>query len=191
MSLRQYLHDINPSAIPVKSLIHIDKTLASRTQCYKQCHEVRSREIPNTIGEGTYPSCPLLQDLVAQKTESRWMSLHQHLCRWVHLSIAARKWSMEQVRPMALMERHKYTTDQRETVSVLPLRLHRNNQKWYRQPLYTNYISGYIGFNDVVHKLNDCNSMLEDHTIQHLISWSNNNESFVMSPTADFSKVLA
>lgn len=34
-------------------------------------------------------------------------------------------------------------------------------------------------------------SMLEDPTIQNLISWSNNNESFVMSPSTDFSKVLA
>ncbi|KAG5983592.1 hypothetical protein E4U55_007762 [Claviceps digitariae] len=34
-------------------------------------------------------------------------------------------------------------------------------------------------------------SMLEDSKIQHLISWSANAESFVMSPTADFSKVLA
>lgn len=34
-------------------------------------------------------------------------------------------------------------------------------------------------------------SMLEDSTIQHLISWSATAESFVMSPTADFSKVLS
>jgi hypothetical protein len=34
-------------------------------------------------------------------------------------------------------------------------------------------------------------SMLEDTTIQHLISWSNTNESFVMSPSSDFAKVLA
>ncbi len=33
--------------------------------------------------------------------------------------------------------------------------------------------------------------MLEDSSIQNLISWSNNNESFVMSPSPDFSKVLA
>jgi hypothetical protein len=33
--------------------------------------------------------------------------------------------------------------------------------------------------------------MLEDHNIQHLISWSSSNESFVMSPTSEFSKVLA
>ena len=33
--------------------------------------------------------------------------------------------------------------------------------------------------------------MLEDPNIQHLISWSSNNESFVMSPSSDFSKVLA
>jgi hypothetical protein len=39
-----------------------------------------------------------------------------------------------------------------------------------------------------IHKLY---SMLEDRTIQHLISWSNNNESFVMSPSNEFSKVLA
>lgn len=34
-------------------------------------------------------------------------------------------------------------------------------------------------------------SMLEDQSIQHLISWSSSNESFVMSPTSEFSKVLA
>lgn len=35
------------------------------------------------------------------------------------------------------------------------------------------------------------NSMLEDPSIQHLISWSGTNDSFVMSPTSEFSKVLA
>lgn len=39
-----------------------------------------------------------------------------------------------------------------------------------------------------IHKLYN---MLEDSNIQHLISWSNNNESFVMSPSTDFSKVLS
>ena len=39
-----------------------------------------------------------------------------------------------------------------------------------------------------IHKLYN---MLEDHSIQHLISWSNTNESFVMSPSNEFSKVLA
>lgn len=39
-----------------------------------------------------------------------------------------------------------------------------------------------------IHKLYN---MLEDSTIQNLISWSSNNESFVMSPSADFSRVLA
>ncbi|KAG6002538.1 hypothetical protein E4U54_000858 [Claviceps lovelessii] len=39
-----------------------------------------------------------------------------------------------------------------------------------------------------IHKLYN---MLEDSKIQHLISWSANAESFVMSPTADFSKVLS
>jgi len=34
-------------------------------------------------------------------------------------------------------------------------------------------------------------SMLEDQSIQHLISWSQSNESFVMSPSSDFSKVLS
>jgi hypothetical protein len=34
-------------------------------------------------------------------------------------------------------------------------------------------------------------SMLEDSSIQHLISWSSTNDSFVMSPTSEFSKVLA
>ena len=33
--------------------------------------------------------------------------------------------------------------------------------------------------------------MLEDQSIRHLISWSNSNESFVMSPSSDFSKVLS
>lgn len=33
--------------------------------------------------------------------------------------------------------------------------------------------------------------MLEDRNIQHLISWSSGNESFVMSPSSEFSKVLA
>lgn len=39
-----------------------------------------------------------------------------------------------------------------------------------------------------IHKLY---SMLEDKTIEHLISWSNNGDSFVMSPSNEFSKVLA
>lgn len=39
-----------------------------------------------------------------------------------------------------------------------------------------------------IHKLYN---MLEDPSIQHLISWSTSNESFVMSPTSEFSKVLA
>ncbi|KAI1920978.1 Flocculation suppression protein [Ophidiomyces ophidiicola] len=39
-----------------------------------------------------------------------------------------------------------------------------------------------------IHKLY---SMLQDSSIQHLISWSSSNESFVMSPSSDFSKVLA
>ncbi|KAL1865987.1 Flocculation suppression protein [Paecilomyces lecythidis] len=39
-----------------------------------------------------------------------------------------------------------------------------------------------------IHKLYN---MLEDQSIQHLISWSSSNESFVMSPTSEFSKVLA
>ncbi|QIW95175.1 hypothetical protein AMS68_000693 [Peltaster fructicola] len=39
-----------------------------------------------------------------------------------------------------------------------------------------------------IHKLYN---MLEDQTIQHLISWSGSNESFVMSPSSEFSKVLA
>lgn len=39
-----------------------------------------------------------------------------------------------------------------------------------------------------IHKLYN---MLEDQSIQHLISWSNTNESFVMSPSTEFSKVLA
>jgi hypothetical protein len=34
-------------------------------------------------------------------------------------------------------------------------------------------------------------SMLEDPSIQHLISWSGSNESFVVSPSNEFSKVLA
>ncbi|KAL4787541.1 HSF-type DNA-binding-domain-containing protein [Aspergillus varians] len=39
-----------------------------------------------------------------------------------------------------------------------------------------------------IHKLYN---MLEDQSIQHLISWSSGNDSFVMSPTSEFSKVLA
>ncbi|KAJ6104233.1 hypothetical protein N7523_010553 [Penicillium sp. IBT 18751x] len=39
-----------------------------------------------------------------------------------------------------------------------------------------------------IHKLYN---MLEDGSIQHLISWSSTNDSFVMSPTSEFSKVLA
>ncbi|KAK4542164.1 hypothetical protein LTR36_007011 [Oleoguttula mirabilis] len=39
-----------------------------------------------------------------------------------------------------------------------------------------------------IHKLYN---MLEDQSIQHLISWANTNESFVMSPSSEFSKVLA
>ncbi|PFH60469.1 hypothetical protein XA68_10903 [Ophiocordyceps unilateralis] len=39
-----------------------------------------------------------------------------------------------------------------------------------------------------IHKLYN---MLEDSSIQHLISWSANAESFVMSPSAEFSKVLS
>ncbi|KAI9732608.1 MAG: hypothetical protein M1834_003944 [Cirrosporium novae-zelandiae] len=35
------------------------------------------------------------------------------------------------------------------------------------------------------------NSMLEDQSIQHLISWSANNDSFIMSPSNEFSKVLS
>ena len=33
--------------------------------------------------------------------------------------------------------------------------------------------------------------MLEDPAIQHLISWSTSNESFVVSPSNEFSKVLS
>ncbi|KAF2457932.1 HSF-type DNA-binding-domain-containing protein [Lineolata rhizophorae] len=39
-----------------------------------------------------------------------------------------------------------------------------------------------------IHKLYN---MLEDQSIQHLISWSSTNESFVMSPSTEFSKVLS
>ncbi|KAJ6262843.1 hypothetical protein Dda_1400 [Drechslerella dactyloides] len=39
-----------------------------------------------------------------------------------------------------------------------------------------------------IHKLY---SMLEDANIQHLISWASSGESFVMSPTGEFSKVLS
>jgi HSF-type DNA-binding len=39
-----------------------------------------------------------------------------------------------------------------------------------------------------IHKLYN---MLEDQSIQHLISWSSTNESFVMSPSSEFSRVLA
>jgi hypothetical protein len=33
--------------------------------------------------------------------------------------------------------------------------------------------------------------MLEDKSISHLISWTATSESFVMQPSAEFSKVLA
>lgn len=36
-----------------------------------------------------------------------------------------------------------------------------------------------------------CGSMLEDKSIQHLISWTPNSESFVMQPSHEFAKVLA
>ncbi|KAI9725317.1 MAG: hypothetical protein M1828_003332 [Chrysothrix sp. TS-e1954] len=39
-----------------------------------------------------------------------------------------------------------------------------------------------------IHKLYN---MLEDQSIQHLISWSSSNESFLISPSNEFSKVLA
>ncbi|CAA9966535.1 hypothetical protein PTNB73_07925 [Pyrenophora teres f. teres] len=39
-----------------------------------------------------------------------------------------------------------------------------------------------------IHKLYN---MLEDQSIQHLISWASTNESFVMSPSSEFSKVLS
>ncbi|KAF2263774.1 hypothetical protein CC78DRAFT_266944 [Lojkania enalia] len=39
-----------------------------------------------------------------------------------------------------------------------------------------------------IHKLYN---MLEDQSIQHLISWSSTGESFVMSPSSEFSKVLS
>lgn len=39
-----------------------------------------------------------------------------------------------------------------------------------------------------IHKLYN---MLEDQSIQHLISWSSSNESFLISPSTQFSKVLA
>lgn len=41
------------------------------------------------------------------------------------------------------------------------------------------------------HRLTQMGSMLEDQSIQHLISWSTTNDSFVMSPSTEFSKVLA
>lgn len=44
---------------------------------------------------------------------------------------------------------------------------------------------------EVIMLLTVVNSMLEDPSIQHLISWSGTNDSFVMSPTSEFSKVLA
>ncbi|KAI5301602.1 hypothetical protein KEM56_001548 [Ascosphaera pollenicola] len=39
-----------------------------------------------------------------------------------------------------------------------------------------------------IHKLY---SMLQDSSIQHLITWSSSNESFLMNPTSEFSKVLS
>jgi len=40
-------------------------------------------------------------------------------------------------------------------------------------------------------RANQDGSMLEDPGITHLIAWSPNGDSFVMSPSHDFSKVLA
>ena len=69
----------------------------------------------------------------------------------------------------------------------------RNSQRLYKRRLYTSYtskrtrtrVSPLVKDTDYLH------SMLEDQNIQHLISWSNSNESFVMSPSTEFSKVLA
>ncbi|EXJ92904.1 hypothetical protein A1O3_01459 [Capronia epimyces CBS 606.96] len=71
-----------------------------------------------------------------------------------------------------------------------------NGNKDHTSSFATNAPSGAVGASQgpkvvqtaFIHKLY---SMLEDRTIQHLISWSNTNESFVMSPSNEFSKVLA
>lgn len=72
----------------------------------------------------------------------------------------------------------------------LPLR---NNQRQSVQPLFTNCIGriAYRHFHMSMRMTDHTCSMLEDQSIQHLISWSSSNESFVMSPSTEFSKVLA
>lgn len=80
-----------------------------------------------------------------------------------------------------------------------------SSPKSYRQHSFTNYTSMYFPLvlqSRVVvlavsqwrvktSLLTNIGSMLEDPSIQHLISWSSTNDSFVMSPTSEFSKVLA
>lgn len=67
----------------------------------------------------------------------------------------------------------------------------RSNPRLYKLHLSTSSTSVFLDSlesNDI--KLTYL-SMLEDSAIRHLISWSPNNESFVMSPSNEFSKVLS
>lgn len=68
----------------------------------------------------------------------------------------------------------------------------RNNQRSCRRRLYINYTS-WSPSHAVEQQFcaNFLSSMLEDQTIQHLITWSSSNDSFLISPSAEFSKVLA
>lgn len=71
-----------------------------------------------------------------------------------------------------------------------------NSQKWFKPPLYTSCIGEKLCCTMVEDWSRTTanlwsRSMLQDPSIQHLISWSSSNESFVMSPSSDFSKVLA
>ncbi len=69
-----------------------------------------------------------------------------------------------------------------------------SSQRLFRLPLYTSSTSKLKCSLAPARSPRCANfylSMLEDTSIQHLISWSASAESFVMSPTADFSKVLS
>lgn len=73
-----------------------------------------------------------------------------------------------------------------------------SNPKWYKPHLSTSSTStlarlgcGFELTQRFTNVIKLSHSMLEDSSIQHLISWSSTNDSFVMSPTSEFSKVLA
>jgi len=79
-------------------------------------------------------------------------------------------------------------------IRPLGRQLQLSSPKWYRLLSSTSYTSMLrVPWSqtqcETVANLQD--SMLEDGSIQHLISWSSTNDSFVMSPTSEFSKVLA